>query len=180
MIVKICHSALKTNLPLLFGFFTFALIGCQNVTYQEQAPEPENLSSDNGQLDLSQFSFEQQKKERDQAANSLLEIKEKRIIIPKEEIKIVASKKNINIASYARTTTNLIGEKIYHRLRLKNETIRKCSHFSTSDDAQRFFLSTGGPQKDIFNLDSDGDGFACKWSPLAFRAIIVQIEAATN
>ena len=38
-----------------------------------------------------------------------------------------------------------------------------CKDFSSSAQAQRFFLSKGGPVNDPHNLDSDGDGFACEW-----------------
>ena len=177
MILKIFKSTLIINLTFLCGF---VLSSCQSDEKKKQAATLENLSSDNGQLDLSQFSFEQQKKERDAAATSLLKIRENRIIIPKEEIENFKNKDSINIASYARRTDNLIGEKVHKRFKRKKETVRKCSHFSTSDDAQRFFLSNGGPQKDPFNLDSDGDGFACKWNPAPFRTIIIPKEEHTN
>ena len=177
MILRIFQTTVKIKLLVLFSF---VMPGCQSVKNEEKVIRLENLSSDNGQLDLSQFSFEQQKKERDAAANSLIEIRQNRIIILKEEIEIDISKNNINIASYARRTENLIGEKIYRRPKRKKETLRKCSHFSTSDDAQRFFLSKGGPQTDLFNLDSDGDGFACNWNPAPFRAIVIPYESETN
>ena len=177
MILKIFQSTLIINLTFLCSF---VLLSCQSDEKNKQATTPENLSSDNGQLDLSQFSFEQQKKERDAAANSLLEIRENRIILPKEEIETFMDKSNINIASYARRTENLLGEKVYERLKRKKDTVRNCSHFPTSDGAQRFFLSNGGPQKDPFNLDSDGDGFACKWNPVPYRTIIIPSEEPTN
>lgn len=40
---------------------------------------------------------------------------------------------------------------------------RNCSDFGSPAEAQRFFLSQGGPQRDPHNLDRDGDGFACEW-----------------
>ena len=38
-----------------------------------------------------------------------------------------------------------------------------CSDFSSGAVAQRFFLASGGPNKDPHRLDADGDGLACEW-----------------
>ncbi|MBY5374179.1 hypothetical protein HFN07_12115 [Rhizobium leguminosarum] len=40
---------------------------------------------------------------------------------------------------------------------------RDCSDYSSSADAQRFFLSAGGPASDPHGLDRDGDGYACEF-----------------
>lgn len=42
---------------------------------------------------------------------------------------------------------------------------RDCSDFKTQEEAQQFFLSQGGPQKDPHRLDRDGDGVACESLP---------------
>ena len=38
-----------------------------------------------------------------------------------------------------------------------------CSDFTNAAQAQRVFLSAGGPTRDPHGLDRDGDGFACEW-----------------
>ena len=53
---------------------------------EEQKDLTSALSSDDGTLDLSQFSFEQQKIDRDEAAAFILEVREKRIIIQPGDI----------------------------------------------------------------------------------------------
>jgi hypothetical protein len=160
----------------IITFIFFCLTSCQPGLNNEVKKEISNLSSDNGQLDLSQFSFEQQKMESDKAANSLIAVREKRIILDAEENKDFKIKSKINIAIYARKTNNIIGKRIHNRLKTKKEYFRKCSHFSTSDDAQRYFLSNGGPKKDYMGLDPDGDGFACKWDPIPFRKINISTD----
>ena len=40
---------------------------------------------------------------------------------------------------------------------------RDCGDFPSAAAAQRYFLSTGGPQYDDHGLDRDGDGLACEW-----------------
>src|SRR5687768_3329050 len=42
---------------------------------------------------------------------------------------------------------------------------RDCSDFDTQRQAQRYFISRGGPARDPDNLDSDGDGIACETNP---------------
>ncbi len=44
---------------------------------------------------------------------------------------------------------------------------RNCSAFRTHDEAQRFFLAAGGPDKAPHRLDGDHDGIACESLPLA-------------
>lgn len=38
-----------------------------------------------------------------------------------------------------------------------------CGDFDSSEEAQRRFLTDGGPENDPNGLDRDGDGFACEW-----------------
>ena len=42
---------------------------------------------------------------------------------------------------------------------------RDCGDFSTHREAQRFFISEGGPSNDYHGLDRDGDGVACESLP---------------
>ncbi|KGX91624.1 thermonuclease [Pontibacillus halophilus JSM 076056 = DSM 19796] len=42
---------------------------------------------------------------------------------------------------------------------------RDCSHFSTQEEAQQFFLNDGGPTNDPHRLDGEGDGIVCESLP---------------
>ena len=44
-----------------------------------------------------------------------------------------------------------------------------CARFATPADAQRGFLSAGGPERDPLGLDRDGDGYVCGWTPASHR-----------
>ena len=137
---------------------------------EEQKDLTSALSSDDGTLDLSQFSFEQQKIDRDEAAAFILEVREKRIIIQPGDIPDIIA--TVNIAAFARSTINPVGKRIYRRnyIRTGNE-LNNCSRFRIKDDAQRYFLANGGPELDPLKLDPDGDGYACFWNPEVFRLI---------
>lgn len=74
------------------------------------------------------------------------------------------------LSTYARATSNEVGQKIYRRLQISRDAARQaCAQFGNSDTAQSAFLQRGGPAEDPLNIDSDGDGFACGWSPTPFR-----------
>lgn len=76
----------------------------------------------------------------------------------------------INLAAYAINQTNQVGNKIYIRHGGSGST---CFRYSRDpDQAQRVFLASGGPKLDPRNLDPDGDGFACKWTPDAYRGLV--------
>ena len=147
-------------------------IAGDEINIDQNKNEP-TLSSDDGTLDLSQFSFEQQKIDRDKAAAFLLEVREKRIIIEPGEIPDIIA--TVNIAAYARSTDNPIGKRVYTRNYMRSsDEPNNCSRFPIKDDAQRYFLANGGPELDPLKLDPDGDGYACFWNPEAFRLIILE------
>ena len=78
-----------------------------------------------------------------------------------------------NIVQYALQAPNDRGEPVFDRSSLSGDSRfqRNCAKYRTPDDAQRDFISRGGPQRDRLGIDPDGDGFACGWDPQAFRAI---------
>ena len=78
-----------------------------------------------------------------------------------------------NIVQYALQAPNNRGEDVFDRSGLSGESRfqRNCAKYRTPDEAQRDFLTRGGPQRDRLGIDPDGDGFACGWDPQAFRAI---------
>ena len=78
-----------------------------------------------------------------------------------------------NIVQYALQAPNNRGEEVFDRAGLSGESRfqRNCAKYRTPDEAQRDFLTKGGPQRDRLGIDPDGDGFACGWDPQAFRSI---------
>lgn len=77
-----------------------------------------------------------------------------------------------NIVEYALATTNAVGQALYQRDRTSSSRHqRACGRYPTADRAQEAFLADGGPERDPQGLDPDGDGFACGWNPVPFRAV---------
>lgn len=82
---------------------------------------------------------------------------------------------DLNLAKYALSQSNPVGKKIYTRFPLGGKRAkRKCAAYGSNEEAQTEFLKSGGPQKDRRGIDPDGDGYACDWSPEAYRALIGQ------
>ena len=130
------------------------------------------ISEYHGQIDLSQSTLEQQKIEKKQAAEKLQEARNERIEIEVENSNDFLNE--INVAKFARDTIHKKGEKLFSRIGLNTyNNWNQCSKFKTKDDAQRHFLKTGGPYSDKFNLDPDGDGFACDWDPEVYRGLTI-------
>ncbi len=79
-----------------------------------------------------------------------------------------------NIVSYALSTSNPRGQKIYSRagINLQARSQRNCAAYASPDLAQIDFLEQGGPKRDRLALDPDGDGYACGWDPAPFRAAV--------
>ena len=79
-----------------------------------------------------------------------------------------------NVVEYAIRTKNPVGVQLYRRFgtELKTLSFGGCGKYSSTDTAQKAFLSRGGPELDILGLDPDGDGFACRWDPRPFRAAV--------
>lgn len=78
-----------------------------------------------------------------------------------------------NIVQYALQAPNNRGEQVFSRngIFAQSRYSRNCAQYRTPDDAQRDFLSRGGPQRDRLGVDPDGDGFACGWDPQPFRSV---------
>ena len=76
-----------------------------------------------------------------------------------------------NIVRYALAARNSVGEPVHRRsglfavARLRDV----CARFRYPDHAQEAFLEAGGPARDRYGLDPDGDGFACDWDPAPFQ-----------
>lgn len=77
-----------------------------------------------------------------------------------------------NIVAYALSTTHPVGMQIYARpFASERRYKRNCSNYLSTDQAQKDFLSRGGPERDRLGIDPDGDGFACRWDPTPFRLV---------
>ena len=47
-----------------------------------------------------------------------------------------------------------------------------CEDFSSQAEAQRVYLTSGGPKTDIHYLDVDGNGLACELNPAPYRGLL--------
>ena len=155
---------------LLYFLFILLLFGCQtDISSKDQVVEGNSdLKTSDGILDLSQFSQEQQKVEREQAAKRREELKAGRVVLEATRKEKVVTK-SVNLAVFARSVSNKLGEKIYYRNFISSGAGSGCKKFSNKNAAQIFFLENGGPKNDFYNIDTDGDGFACKWDPAIYR-----------
>lgn len=74
--------------------------------------------------------------------------------------------------AFALATNNAPGQTLYDRSSLFSSEARfarNCAKYVSDDAAQQAFLDAGGPERDRFGIDPDGDGFACYWDPRPFR-----------
>ena len=156
----------------IFFLSVLLLFGCQTdlSSENEVVKGNTNLKISDGVLDLSQFSQEQQKVEREQAAKRLEELKAGRVVLEADD-KEKITETSVNLALFARSVPNNLGEKIYYRSLLSTNANPGCKKFSNRNEAQIFFLQNGGPKNDFHNVDVDGDGFACEWDPAIYRKI---------
>jgi hypothetical protein len=74
-----------------------------------------------------------------------------------------------NIAEFALSTSHAVGQQMYRRTNMRASNDRACGRFASDSLAQEAFLDAGGPERDRFGVDPDGDGYACNWDPAAFR-----------
>jgi hypothetical protein len=79
-----------------------------------------------------------------------------------------------NIIEYALNAPNAKGQEYYSRFVWSGQGRfqRNCAGYVSPDEAQRDFLSRGGPERDPRGIDPDGDGFACGWDPAPFRLAV--------
>lgn len=106
-----------------------------------------------------------------QDAARLAEMRSQYKVIPPEPLPSRPAGDGPNLAQYALSTTNQVGQQMYKRFSLlgKDAEARNCARYTSPDLAQEAFLAHGGPERDPLNLDPDGDGFACSWNPAPFR-----------
>ena len=78
------------------------------------------------------------------------------------------------VVQFALSTSNKVGEPLYPRpsVQITGRFERNCAKYASSDLAQEAFLRAGGPERDRYGIDPDGDGFACYWDPMPFRLAV--------
>ena len=97
------------------------------------------------------------------------------LLIPPAALPEQSERAGPSVVQYALSTTHPPGLKLHGRFHLlrpfRGRHVSRCAQYASADLAQEAFLSLGGPAKDRRNLDPDGDGYACGWSPERFREI---------
>ncbi len=151
----------------------------QDVTavLEATAPQPVDPNADIGidpndqSINLAEQSQEQQKRQREIAAAQRQAARDQLVVIEPEPVPQVDP--NANVVAFARGTSHPVGTKRYNRpaFRDRIQSRNTCRRFASADEAQREFLAAGGPRTDRFNLDPDGDGFACTFDPEPYRAL---------
>jgi hypothetical protein len=123
-------------------------------------------------LNLTLYTIEQQKIDAAIAQRELDAARAQLVIV--EPGAVPQATEGVNIALFAQQTTNAVGERRYDRpATARVSGAGNCRRFSNPDQAQRVFLSSGGPQRDTYGLDPDGDGFACSFDPTPYRRLVL-------
>ena len=123
---------------------------------------------DDDNLNLNLYTLEQQRIDAAIAERELAEARRQLVIVEPDAVPRTVD--GVNIALYAANTSNALGEQRFSRGAFGGFG-GNCGRFPNPDQAQRVFLSSGGPERDPYNLDPDGDGFACTWDPEPFRRL---------
>ena len=79
-----------------------------------------------------------------------------------------------SVVEFALATSHAPGVEMYSRLALSGQARfdRNCAKYASQDQAQSAFLAAGGPERDRYGIDPDGDGYACFWDPRPFRLAV--------
>lgn len=124
---------------------------------------------DQDRINLMQWTLEQQKIDAAKAQSDLDAARRQLVVFQPTN---VPTENGVNVALFARQTTNQVGETLYARSFTGRVTgMGACGRYRSADDAERAFLAAGGPERDALGLDPDGDGFACDWNPAPYRAL---------
>jgi hypothetical protein len=122
------------------------------------------------QLNLMQWTLEQQKIDAAIAERELADARSQLVVV--QPGPLPNQVQGVNIALFAQQTTNAVGEARYSRgAGARVAGVGNCGRFRDADAAQRAFLAGGGPERDRYGIDPDGDGFACRWDPTPYRQL---------
>lgn len=122
-------------------------------------------------IDLAQQTQEEQIRQRAIAQQRREAAQQQLVIVEPEPVPQLDV--NANVARFARETDHPVGTKRYNRpaFRDRAQSASVCRRFDDPEQAQRQFLANGGPDTDRYNLDPDGDGFACDFDPEKYRRL---------
>ena len=125
---------------------------------------------DQDRINLMQWTLAQQKIDAAIAERELASARDQLIVVQPGPLPNRVD--GVNIALFAKQTSNAVGESRYARTAAARMTgVGNCGRFRDADAAQRAFLAGGGPEQDRYGIDPDGDGFACRWDPAPYRAL---------
>ena len=125
---------------------------------------------DDDRINLMQWTLEQQKIDAAIAERELAEARSQLVVVQPGPLPNRVD--GVNVALYAKQSTNALGQAIYPRsVGARVAGVGNCGRFRDPDAAQRAFLSGGGPERDRYGIDPDGDGFACSFDPAVYRAL---------
>jgi hypothetical protein len=121
-------------------------------------------------INLMQWTLEQQKIDAAIAERELRAARDQLVVV--QPGPLPNRPEGVNVALFAQQTTNAKGERAYERTAAARvASVGNCGRFRDADAAQRAFLAGGGPERDRYGLDPDGDGFACSWDPAPYRML---------
>jgi hypothetical protein len=125
---------------------------------------------DDDRINLMQWTLDQQKIDAAIAERDLAEARSQLVVVQPGPLPNRVD--GVNVALYAKQSTNALGQAIYPRsVGARVAGVGNCGRFRDPDAAQRAFLSGGGPERDRYGIDPDGDGFACSFDPAVYRAL---------
>ena len=130
------------------------------------APSPDGTGAalDDDRINLMQWTLDQQKIDAAAAERELAEARGQLVVVQPGPLPNRTD--GVNVALYAAQSTNAVGERRYDRgAGARVAGVGACGRFRDQDAAQRAFLSGGGPERDRYGIDPDGDGFACSSIP---------------
>ncbi len=135
------------------------------------SPNGTGAALDDDKINLMQWTLEQQKIDAAKAQRDL-DAAKSQLVIYKPASSVPSEQSGVNVALFAKQSTNAVGQSIYPRsVGARLTSMGGCGRYRDPDAAQRAFLAAGGPQDDRLGLDPDGDGFACKFDPSVYRAL---------
>jgi hypothetical protein len=125
---------------------------------------------DDDRINLMQWTLAQQRVDAAIAERELADARSKLVVV--QPGPLPNHPNGVNIALFAQQSTNAVGERRYDRpAGARVSSLGTCGRFRDADAAQRAFLAGGGPDRDRYGIDPDGDGFACSWDPGPYRAL---------
>jgi hypothetical protein len=134
------------------------------------SPDGTGAALNDDRINLMQWTLAQQKIDAAIAERELASARDQLVVV--QPGPLPNRVEGVNVALFAKQTSNAVGESIYPRSAAARVTgVGNCGRFRDPDAAQRAFLAGGGPQADRYGIDPDGDGFACRWDPAPYRAL---------